>query len=141
MVVDVLFAFVCGLGVGFGIAFRLVMRYRAERTQARDATARMHGALVGIATVSHHSLCRATNEWDDHLADLIDEHAALAQGLLADGVPVDGANASSGASGVPVVLRRHHPNCAYADLPGQPANCSCPPIAGVLVAPHQPKTK
>ena len=41
------------------------------------------------------------------------------------------ASASGSALGVPVVLRRHHPNCAYASLPDQPTNCSCPPIAGV----------
>jgi hypothetical protein len=70
--------FAIGLGAGAVVA-ALVTRQRMHRH--RIAAERLHGALVGINTVSQNSLCRATNEWDEHLADLIEEHANLAKEL------------------------------------------------------------
>jgi hypothetical protein len=71
---EVILALVVGVAAG---AVASHLRTRRHRIAAES----LHRALVGINTVSQHSLCRATNEWDEHLANVIEEHANLAKEL------------------------------------------------------------
>jgi hypothetical protein len=70
--------------------------------------------------------CLRAERWQGHgvMHSYTPLHELVAR---AAGVRVDGASAGGSAEGIPVVLRQHHPNCAYAALPDQPTNCSCPP--------------